>query len=108
MANPKRHHVTLTFKDGKRQLLLDGEPVKGVISSAVSLPANDGPTVTIQLRAASFRYESDGPTNLVAEQPVIHEDGIHVNPPRTLDPDSSQFHKDVQDVIDAALDLHSQ
>jgi hypothetical protein len=48
-----KHDVTLTYKDGKRQLTLDGERVEGVTSATITLPANDFPTVTVATRSAT-------------------------------------------------------
>lgn len=62
-----RHDVTLSYKDGKRTLLIDGEPVKGVTSTTIELPAAGLPVVTIKLHAATFNYESDGPVTLSSD-----------------------------------------
>lgn len=51
-----RHNVELSYTNGRRQILLDGQPVKGVRNVTVTVPYNDLPTVHIELIPNTLTY----------------------------------------------------
>lgn len=68
--------ATTSRYGGVGELLIDGEPLAGVLSALVQVRPGYLPTVIVELAAATIEVEVDGVVQVAGEDPAESADGV--------------------------------